>query len=85
MLTCPVMKTLRLLMALTTTVTVGSSTNFAAAFVSDSRNCSGVNPSALTSLMSGSEIIPSGLTTTSADSSFSRQNTIVSASSGPIT
>ena len=84
-MTLPVMKTLRLLIALTTTVTFGSSTNFVAAFDQLSAQLIGREPGGLTSFSSGSEILPSGRTTTSADMSLSRQNTIDSTSSGPMT
>ena len=83
--TFPVRNTFRLLIALTTTVTDGSSISFDARSVSCSRNCSGVRPAACTSFSNGNEIFPSGLTCTSPDMSFSRQNTTTSTSSGPMT
>src|SRR4051812_29097724 len=58
---------------------------FAAAFSSCARSASGVSPAASMSFNNGSEILPSGRTTTSADMSLSRQNTIDSTSSGPMT
>ena len=79
------MNTFRLLIALMLTVTFGSSKNFFASSLTASRSCSGVRPAALTSLRSGSEIIPSGLTVASADTSFSLQYSTCSTSSGPIT
>ena len=42
-------------------------------------------PNHLDLVHSGSEIFPSGRTTTSAERSFSRQNTMLRTSSGPIT
>ena len=77
--------TLRLRISLTITVAPGSRTNFVAAFWTAAASCSGVIPAAGTSLSIGSEILPSGRTTTSADSSLSRQNTTFRTSSTPMT
>src|SRR5437016_3102439 len=82
--TSPVMNTLRLLICLTTTVTFGSSTYFFDSSTMRSRSCAGVNPAACTSLMSGSEIFPSGRTLTSVLSSLSLQNTTDKTSSAPM-
>ena len=79
------MNALRLLIPLTTTAAFGSAMNLAAALSISSRNCSGVYPAAWMSFSNGNEILPSGLTITSADISLSRQNTIASTSSGPTT
>ena len=69
----PVMYTLRLLIVLTLTETTGDSTKRAAASAMRTLNASGVSPDACTSFSSGNVILPSGLTATSADRSFSRQ------------
>src|SRR4051812_42407581 len=79
------MNTLRLCTSLTTTVAFGSAMNFAAACTNCARSCSGVDPATLMSFSSGKEILPPGRTTTSADMSLSRQKTIDSTSSGPMT
>src|SRR4029078_9393064 len=83
--TWPVMNTFRLLMALTTTVTAGSSMNLFAAVVNATRSCSGVNPDACISLSNGSEILPSGRTATSWVISLSRQTPMLKTSSGRMT
>ncbi len=83
--TLPVMNTFRLRISLTTTVAFGSSMNFEAASISVVRSSSGVKPAACTSFSSGSEILPSGRTTTSTDMSLSRQNTIDKTSDAPTT
>jgi hypothetical protein len=58
---------------------------FAPATASWPRSSSGVRPTARTSLINGSVIIPSGLTVTSTDMSGSRQNSTPRTSSGPMT
>ena len=56
-----------------------------AALAIASASCSGVIPAADRSLRSGSEILPSGRTITSADSSLAFQNTTLRTSSTPMT
>src|SRR4029453_5350603 len=58
---------------------------FDAAFSRAALSCSGVSPAACTSLSSGMEILPSGLTTTSAESCVSDQKRIERRSPAPMT
>ena len=71
--------------ARTTTLTMaGSATNLAAFSATRSLSCSVVSPAACTSLSTGRVIRPSGRTTTSDDSSLSRQNSTARTSPAPI-
>src|SRR5437660_472557 len=61
-ITSPVTYTRWLFICVTTTVTLGSATNFFNFSVIDTESCIGVRPEAWTSFNSGKEIIPSART-----------------------